>query len=353
MRTFLTTQRLTLLSFALLLAAPLAGQTHDICAEASVLLSGIDASGAALANLQPTDFHAEVKGHIVPITSMLAYRGPKRVLILIDASRRMTKEPRSGPWQLIGMLTKDAIHNASPKTSLAIAFYATGDVAGYSGFLSDRNQLIAQFDGVNTEQMFAGRKYNSQLFDALQWALNTLAPAQAGDSIYLLTGGEESRSRASLAEVRQNLLHSGVRLFSYLLPAARPPLPPGSVLHDIVGTSPHIGLFEPLAVYTPVLELARDSGGNIAVEAATRNGFVNPSPVGLKLIEFSEDTLFRQMQTALRIEVTLPPEMIPSRSKPLPLLIVPTVAPGQAHRGWVMNYPKLIPACPAPAADLN
>ncbi len=318
----------------------------DPCSRPFALLGGMNMNGEALSEIRPSDLIVEVKGHTVPAT-LGVYRGPKRLLILIDASRTMTYEPKSGPWQMVSMLIKDAIKSASPHTAIAIAFYADS-VDHYSGFPSDRDDLLYLFNSIDTEHIFPRHKYNGQLLDAINWSLDALAPTQPGDSIYLITSGKDDLSHASFDETRDHLLRSRVRLFAYLLRPSQPrPFAPETMPGALPSAGPRIGLLEPIAGYTPVVDLARFSGGNIAVETATPNGFVAPLPTHQRLINLAAYTLYREMQTPAQLQLSLPPNLI-EPGKTLPLSVAPIAAHTGPREGWQLHYPVSLPVCVAP-----
>jgi hypothetical protein len=112
-------------------------------------------------------------------------------------------------------------------------------------------------------------KGRSAIYDAIMAGVQTLQPSQLGDSIYLITDGEDNSSKTPESELRKALSKNEIRLFPFLLPK------------DYVTEEGRAG-------YRAISDLAGDSGGYVFTAEVTerpleKHKFKGPTADELRL----------------------------------------------------------------------
>lgn len=165
---------------------------------------------AFLFGLTPADFDARL-GH-----SKLTVTGVKpifrnRVLVLLDAGNR----PQQKSLQEIVQL----VTQAPPEMPVAVGIFAHYAVFT-RGFISENDLLSSSVDRLSQQAGALGS--GSDFHHALEQALGLFGPHQPGDTILLVTSGNEHESKRTFTQLRREFRRRGTRL--QLLAGLLPPV---------------------------------------------------------------------------------------------------------------------------------
>ncbi|HKT50424.1 MAG TPA: hypothetical protein VJV96_09000 [Candidatus Angelobacter sp.] len=165
---------------------------------------------AFLFGLTPADFEATL-GH-----SKLTITGVKpifrnRVLVLLDVGNRPQRKSLEDVVQLVTQ--------APPGMPVAVGIFAQ-HAEFTRGFISENDLLSSSVDRLVQQAGALGP--GSDFRHALRKALDLFGPHQAGDTILLVTSGNEHESKRAFAQLRQEFRRHGTRL--QLLAGLLPPV---------------------------------------------------------------------------------------------------------------------------------
>ena len=253
------------------------------------VMASVTLAGQPVASVPTSSFKGEFRGKPVRILSATRDLGPRRIVVLLDASGSML-ESSNGKWLLARRAASDLVMTASPEFQMALLVFAK-KVDAVVGFAEGRKATAEKLTalGAGTKTFPKGPRLTA-LYDAILVALGMLEPAHPGDIIYAITDGGDNASRARPDEVERALFAAGVRFFTFfLLPyRTRPP--------------------EEMAGLSDLPRLAETTGGN-ALFTPGSQGYGR----GYKLDEkeqaalgFSLKMLYSQVIQFYRLEVELP-----------------------------------------------
>lgn len=200
---------LTLASIPLWTAQLFAQQGSCTVREVPVSVEGRD--GTPVTDLTAEDFHAEFQGKAVMITSAVFETAPRRVILALDASGSMTSlMPR---WKSVIASAKYFTNALPPSDSITLIPFAAGTGGPFRG----RKQVLTILDQYESRdwQRLKGRRPTA-LIDAIKTAAEILKPAQFGDSILVITDGDDNASMENEVDLERFVLSSGIRVFGFV-----------------------------------------------------------------------------------------------------------------------------------------
>ena len=166
---------------------------------------------AFLFGLTPADFEARVGSSELTISDVKPiFRN--RVLVLLDAGNRPERESLEDVTQLL-----DQTPSGMP---VAVGVFAQRAVFT-RGFISNNDLLISSTHRLVQQAVALGR--GSNFHDALQQALDLFGPHRPGDTILLVTSGNEHENKRTFKDLRREFHLRGTRLqlLAGLFPAAQ------------------------------------------------------------------------------------------------------------------------------------
>ncbi len=153
-------------------------------------------------------FTAVLNGDPVRVTSVARYKGPRRVVIVLDTSRSMTDKIH---YELA--LARSLIASAPPEDAFAILSFSRA-IQQQVGFQQGREAVLMRIDSLSQTNWTRDKsRGETVLLDALMAALDMLRPARIGDAIYVISDGEDNASRTSQTEVTKRMESEQVRCF--------------------------------------------------------------------------------------------------------------------------------------------
>jgi hypothetical protein len=177
------------------------------CQERVLPVTVKDGDGKLVEGLAARDFRAEVRGSPVSILSAEINSSPQRIVLLLDISESMSRHggirrlARAGVAHLIGHLGNRADY----------ALIVFSDKAELKISLGEGKEAVLE----QLEFRPDIEPNNTALFDSIALGATTLDSPQPEDVIYLISDGQDTRSKASWDDVEQALLERGIRLFVF------------------------------------------------------------------------------------------------------------------------------------------
>jgi hypothetical protein len=169
-------------------------------------------TGSPTTGLVPGDLHAVFQGKPVQVLSVTQDVGPRRIIILLDASDSMLGTER---WDL-ALFAATKVATISPEKEKVSLVMFTDKVEGTPDFGESRDSILRRL-----QEVAPGRKAlpkglrRTAVWDAVLAGALALGPSAFGDAIYLITDGGDNASREKHSLVERKLLESGIRLFGF------------------------------------------------------------------------------------------------------------------------------------------
>ncbi len=188
------------------------GAQQDPCLRRKVMANVLTEAGQPVADVPASSFRGTFRGKPVRVLSATRDLGPRRIVVLLDASSSMLDE--GGKWQFARRAIGDILNGLPAKDEIALLVFAN-NVDFVVGFAEGRQAIADKIAALE-----AGRKAfpkglrRTALLDAILEGLTLLQPPHEGDVIYLISDGGDNASRAKPDKVEQALLTAGVRLFA-------------------------------------------------------------------------------------------------------------------------------------------
>jgi hypothetical protein len=161
-------------------------------------------------DLAPADFSVRLNDVATSVASASIDAGPKRIAIVIDASRNVPAEE----WKFETEMAAEFVKHARPGDRFA--FSVIGAEASPAELLSS-SQILDRLQGLSG-------KTNERIYDAVLAAARRLDPPQFGDAVVLFGHHEDSGSETPADDLQNLMVRNGVRFFAV---SFANPLPPG------------------------------------------------------------------------------------------------------------------------------
>ncbi len=153
------------------------------------------------------------------VNNALLDGGPKRVAIILDASRNIPEDE----WKLETEMAARFVEHARPKDLFAfLVIGAEGTAASLlsSGEVADRLRELASSRPASSEG-------SEKIYDAVLAAVNRLDPPRFGDAIFLFGHHEDFGSTTDADHVLDAVLKNKLRFFAMSFADRLAKLPPG------------------------------------------------------------------------------------------------------------------------------
>jgi hypothetical protein len=305
----------------------LIGQENS-CLDRTIPVSVLSADVRFVDGLTSKNFTAKVQGKEVKIVSLVRDSGPRRIVIVLDASGSM-----EDVWKLEETAAQGLIES-DPRNSFALIVFGS-QVLRTIDFSQNRAAITDALPSLQPPERHQLRK--TALLDALASSIELLRPPGFGDAIYLVSDGQDNDSQLGISQFRNRLMASGVRLFA-LMP-----------LDNAVSK----GLLTPEGKSTPG-ELEADvaaSGGDFTIfhlgadgppTARTKPG----KPIGLwsggqQVMFYGTKGFDAEITNVYRLTLRLPEPI----KKPRELQLYTLGADGKKNGSWLVIYPNRLASC--------
>jgi len=174
-------------------------------------------------DLQKEDFSVRIAGTAIPVNSATIDGGPKRIVLLVDASANIPDEE----WKFEIETAQSFTQHARPTDRFAL-FVIGADSAEHPFLTSEEVALRVK----NLERS----KGPEKTYDALRGALNILDVTEFGDTILLIGHDEDFGSATAFGDLRELMLKRSVRFYGVSFADNLAKLPPGFDLNKPLPT---------------------------------------------------------------------------------------------------------------------
>jgi hypothetical protein len=155
--------------------------------------------------LAASDLKLTIGSKIVPVSNISADSRPKRVVLVLDASRKVPE----AEWELETDMAATLVHSARPDDRFALVL--TGQETTPFPFQS-ASEIQRQLNELYSNRPLApdGSERN---FDALKAAVSSLNSPSFGDTVFLFGHPEDDGSAATFDQIKQIILEGGTRFY--------------------------------------------------------------------------------------------------------------------------------------------
>ena len=215
----------------------------------SVPVIAILPDGRTLTGLRSGDFEVRIAGGRAELQAAELDTAPKRVVLLLDASRQVNEEG----WRVVIQLASFVARTAASEDRLALVVYGAAG-ALLLDFNQPREAILQKLEALSAARPPKPAE-RGHFHDSLLAAAEIFGPPAFGDTVLALFGGADRGSRANPARVKEVFLARGIRLYGIALDRA--------VIGFIVG-----GVFSTAILHglSELDQLAVDTGGFFAHE---------------------------------------------------------------------------------------
>jgi VWA domain containing CoxE-like protein len=182
------------------------------CAPPTILVTAVDGNFRVEPNLQANDLLVEVQRKQVQVLSVSHDSHPRRIVLMVDSSGSMEASQQRSGWGITLPAAAYAVDVVPASASAALVTFSHKPQRESSSF-EDRKAVGARVLDLKRRQPQGGTK----LFDSIHQVLNDFTELGIGDAIYLVTDAGENKSKTSLAQIRQELISRGIRIFIFLV----------------------------------------------------------------------------------------------------------------------------------------
>ena len=190
----------------LILSLPASVAESISCAKRRVVVSVLDRKGEVVHGLAPAMFQARVHGQTLRISGADESTVPRRVVIAVDLSGSARQNA-----ELSRLLAGNmAVSAEAEKLRVALVLFSDHIIDSVK-FSQSSGDVVNKLIKVPDPQ---GR---TALFDALDYSSNMFNEPLPGDSIYLISDGEENASAIHQTQLEKEIAERGIRIFSFQL----------------------------------------------------------------------------------------------------------------------------------------
>jgi len=171
-------------------------------------------------DLTAKDLTVRVGSVASTIESASVDRGGKRVVLILDASRKISKDE----WHLEAEMANSLSKHARPQDRFAFFLVGVDSPAGPLLSPGDAQKRVREVASSRPDAADGSER----IYDALLVAAKRLDPPEFGDAIFLFGHPEDSGSKATPEQVQELILKNGLRFYAMsFTDPLRGKLPPG------------------------------------------------------------------------------------------------------------------------------
>ena len=292
------------------------------CAERTVIVSASDSNGKAIPfTLQSTDMQGKINGKPVQVLGVTKPANAERVVIVLDASGSM-----SSKWQRALEFAVEIVQESPSSAEFALVIFADNELRTVE-FGKTGPEFITEIMSFKNVQP-SGR---TGLRDSIWKAVSMFEPNRQGDTIVVVSDGEDNQSKVSKRRLQEAVWSRGIRVmfaqfvdhyFSDRFQHSSPPPTPGSP------SGP--GSFE---------TVVRDNGDTTWLSESS-GGFLSRIENPQVLPKVAQEIAF-EIENYLAVRITVPTTLEKEAS-----LDLEAVDPsGRKRKNVELRFPEKLPPC--------
>jgi hypothetical protein len=190
------------------------GFCQSTSCEQSIPVDVRDRFGHFVFALQPASFEVRSHGRTLNVLSASVPTGPRRVVLLLDASGSVTGP--NGLWSQARVVAEH-VATSPAEIQLALVIFA-GNVLETHDFSRPREEIIQRLQQTkDADSIVPKTAHQTALWDAIVTSIGLFGTPRVGDAIYAVTDGGDNHSHAIPVQVRHTLLSNRVRMFAFIL----------------------------------------------------------------------------------------------------------------------------------------
>jgi hypothetical protein len=282
------------------------------CTERTVIVSASDSDGKAIPfTLQSADIQGKINGKAVQILGVTKPTNAERVVIVLDASGSMAIK-----WQRALEFAVEIVQDSPSSTEFALVIFADNELRtvefGKTGpeFITE----IMSFKNVIPSG-------HTALRDAIWKAVSMFQPDRVGDTIVVISDGEDNQSKVSPRRLREAMWSREIRVMFALF---------FEVHNFAMGSQPGgIIVPDPLQDRNDAAWLSESSGG-----------FLSSIEDPQVLPKVAQEIAF-EIEDYLAVRITLPTPL----EKEAPLHLEAVDASGRKRKNIELRFPEKLPPC--------
>jgi VWA domain containing CoxE-like protein len=241
----------------------------DACLRRVIAASVVGTHGAIFSDLTPANFEASIRHMPVRIVSVIRDESPRRVVVALDASGSMHDN-----WKSNIALARSLLESFRPGDEMGLVTFSD-HVLDTVPLTRERGPLSVEFAKLS-ESPEDSPKGLTALWDTLASISDQFGAPQFGDSIFMLSDGQDNRSHITESKVESMMIGKGVRVFGLALPPdnwgreIREPRPEGQPGAPEINTGGFGVFFSSPPRADESLPIAADASGRQTVVATAR-----------------------------------------------------------------------------------
>lgn len=166
--------------------------------------------GRSVTPLSSAALEIRIHGRLATIAALDQDSTPKRVVLVLDASKEVNGEAWKIETSLATFLAKGA------PSQVTLALVVLNAEVRTLGFTTPRETLKSELaDLASTRPTNAKREDN--IYAGLLDGLGVFGTKQFGDAIFVFAGGSDDSGRIDAGEVQRKCIEQGVRIFGFVL----------------------------------------------------------------------------------------------------------------------------------------
>jgi len=198
------------------------GQTVANCRQ-TIAVNVRDGQGNFVPELKSSSFLARLHGQPVTVLDVKPAQSPVRVVVMLDASGSMAAPKLK--WDTARRLSVEMLASLPANSHVGLMVFAR-DVITTLDLNHSPSVIVDEIKRLDSPRsLVLPGKRTTALLDSLVLALDLFGTAQAGDAVFIVSDGEENRSREGFDKVKKDLMNRNVRLFFLQLREAEVLLP--------------------------------------------------------------------------------------------------------------------------------
>lgn len=305
------------------------------CKSNEVPVGIMNIKGESFRGLNATNLTAQVGRTHVGVKAMAFDEGPRRVLLVVDAARKLNDDTRKAER----LLVENLLSAARPEDSYALVL-ARGPERTVK-FGEDRKTIVEALP----QEALAGKVQNAGVLDAVMQGMEMFGSPQPGDAIIVIAADLEGNKTTSPRKVAKTLHDHHVRMFGLALG----PVSARNVSASGQTTTPY-GLATGTATGDVVYEtgdqdyypLSHDSGGLVlsAMNGSTQRSYSMKDVKLQQELAYKAHVMANMITSYYRVE--LDPAMPPKTED---LIVVPSEALRKQFPQMFLLYPHQVGPC--------
>ena len=197
--------RLLTLSILFGLAAVCVAQ-QSICKAVELPVGVISVTGESFRGLNAEDFNGHIQKKSLGVKSLVYDDGPRRILIVLDASKKLSNDSRRAEGEMIETL----LAGSRPEDSFAL-IHARGP-GRVVKFTTDRGAITQE---IGASGISDGKEFG--ILDAVMAGIEHFGTPQSGDAIVVIAADTEGNHKANAKTVARALDEHHIRMFGLAL----------------------------------------------------------------------------------------------------------------------------------------